>query len=226
MLSRISQKIKNAKIFCFDVDSTVLANEGIDELAKYLNKYEDVAKITNHAMNGNMSFEKSLDIRLNLIKPTLNDISSFTKNNPPLLTNNIEKFMNILKNNDKIIYLVSGGFEPLIFPCADLLNIPYENVIANHFFHNPLSGAFVSYDKKRFTSKSGGKKNALTYIKDKHKDINPSIIMIGDGITDLEAKPPADLFIGYGGIVQRSIIKEKSDLYITDFDELSNIFKS
>ena len=50
--------------------------------------------------------------------------------------------------------------------------------------------------------------------------------MIGDGITDLEAKPAADLFIGYGGIVQRSIIKEKSDLYITDFDELSNIFKS
>lgn len=224
MFNRIFQKIKDAKIFCFDVDSTVLANEGIDELSKYLNKHEGVANITNQAMGGNMSFEKSLELRLNLIKPSLDDINSFIENNPPILSNNVNKFINLLQQHNKIIYLVSGGFEPLIFPCAKILNIPCENVIANKFVHNPIDGEFISYDKKCFTCKSGGKKDALTYIKHKHVDINPSIIMIGDGITDLEARPPADLFIGYGGIIERNIVKEKSDLYITDFEELNKIF--
>lgn len=41
----ISEKLKNTNIICFDVDSTVLANEGIDELAKYLKKDEKVSKI-------------------------------------------------------------------------------------------------------------------------------------------------------------------------------------
>ena len=63
-MSKISEKIKNADIFCFDVDSTVLNNEGIDQLSKYLNLDERVSEITNITMNGDMSFEESLESRL------------------------------------------------------------------------------------------------------------------------------------------------------------------
>ena len=44
--------------------------------------------------------------------------------------------------------------------------------------------------------------------------------MIGDGVTDMQAKPPADAFIGYGGIVTRKPVKEGADLFITNFDDL------
>ena len=224
MLSRkIGKQLKNAKVICFDVDSTVLSNEGIDELAKYLKVYKEVSEITNNAMNGNIAFEISLEKRLNIMKPSINDINSFLKKNPPNFTEGVQDFIKILQHNSEI-YLVSGGFEPLIKPCAKILNIPYQNIIANKFIHNKETGEYISFDKTSFTSKTGGKKLALESIKEKYKDVDDfSMVMIGDGVTDLEAKPPADLFIGFGGITERKIVKEKCDYFAKDFNELINI---
>ena len=46
------------------------------------------------------------------------------------------------------------------------------------------------------------------------------LVMIGDGATDLEACPPADAFIGYGGNRERPKVKENASWFITDFQEL------
>lgn len=45
-------------------------------------------------------------------------------------------------------------------------------------------------------------------------------MVIGDGVTDMQARPPAQLFIGYGGVVQRKPVKEGADLYVTDLQVL------
>jgi hypothetical protein len=42
----------------------------------------------------------------------------------------------------------------------------------------------------------------------------------GDGATDMQARPPADAFIGYGGIVIRKAVQEGADWFVTDFAEL------
>lgn len=47
-----------------------------------------------------------------------------------------------------------------------------------------------------------------------------SIVMIGDGATDLESAPPADYFIGYGGNVIRESVRERSIFFITDFAQI------
>ena len=44
--------------------------------------------------------------------------------------------------------------------------------------------------------------------------------MIGDGVTDLEAYPPAHLFIGYGGNKLRENVRMLAPHYVTDFKEL------
>ena len=44
--------------------------------------------------------------------------------------------------------------------------------------------------------------------------------MVGDGATDMQAKPPADKFIGYGGVSERAKVKEGADWYIYNFDTL------
>ena len=44
--------------------------------------------------------------------------------------------------------------------------------------------------------------------------------MIGDGVTDLEAYPPADLFIGFGGNKIRENVRQNSPWFITQFQEL------
>ena len=47
--------------------------------------------------------------------------------------------------------------------------------------------------------------------------------MVGDGANDLEAKPPAKIVIGYGGVVERDIVKENADYFVTNFQELIDI---
>ena len=46
--------------------------------------------------------------------------------------------------------------------------------------------------------------------------------MIGDGATDMEARPPADAFIGFGGVVVREKVKQGADWFVTDMQELIN----
>ena len=48
-----------------------------------------------------------------------------------------------------------------------------------------------------------------------------SVVMIGDGVTDMEARPPAALFIGFGGNVERQAVKEGADWFVSDFSTLS-----
>ena len=43
---------------------------------------------------------------------------------------------------------------------------------------------------------------------------------VGDGVSDLEAKPAVDLFIGFGGVVVRPRVKENADLYVTNLRDV------
>jgi phosphoserine phosphatase len=47
--------------------------------------------------------------------------------------------------------------------------------------------------------------------------------MIGDGATDMQARPPAKAFIGYGGIIEREKVKNGADWFIKDFNEILSI---
>lgn len=55
-------------------------------------------------------------------------------------------------------------------------------------------GDYAGFDEKEYTSKNGGKAEVITMLKEKYG--YTKLFMIGDGITDLEACPPADAFIG------------------------------
>lgn len=85
-----AQIIQNADIVCFDVDSTVIREEGIDELARYLGKGEDVARLTKEAMKGSMTFQEALRLRLNIIRPTQQQIRDFLKAQPSTLSQGIK----------------------------------------------------------------------------------------------------------------------------------------
>ena len=52
------------------------------------------------------------------------------------------------------------------------------------------------------------------------------LVMIGDGVTDLQAKPPAKLFIGYGGCVKRKAVAAEADMFVLDFSELIDVLEN
>lgn len=56
------------------------------------------------------------------------------------------------------------------------------------------AGDYAGFDEKEPTSKNGGKAEVICMLKEKYN--YTKLFMIGDGITDLEACPPADAFIG------------------------------
>lgn len=208
---------KEADAVCFDVDSTVIQEEGIDELAKFCNKGPEVQAMTKSAMGGGIGFREALTARLNIIRPTMSQIRDFIRICPPRLTPGIKKLVDCLHQRSIPVYLVSGGFRGLIGPVAIELNIPLQNIYANKlkFF---LNGEYAGFDESEPTSRSGGKGEVIGLLKKEHG--YSKIVMIGDGATDLEACPPADAFIGYGGNVIREEVKSKCKWYVTDFQEL------
>ena len=92
--------------------------------------------------------------------------------------------------------------------------------------HNEETGEYEGFDDTAFTSRSGGKPTAVEDVISRHGGGDDKIVlMVGDGATDLEAKPPAKAVLGFGGIVTRDLVKEKSDWFINDFQEVIEALK-
>lgn len=216
--------IQSADIICFDVDSTVIIEEGIDELAAFCGKREIVANLTNEAMGGAMTFQEALSRRLDIIRPSQSQIRQFLLEKPSTLSPHIKDFIEHLRSINKKIYLISGGFHSLIDPVCQELGIPLTNLFANKLLFD-YNGNYAGFDTNQPTSRSGGKGDAIAQIRNFNNSQllsnNPLVIvMIGDGATDLEACPPANFFIGYGGNIVRESVRERSQYYVTDFSQL------
>jgi len=128
---------RRADAVCFDVDSTVTLDEGIDELAAYFGVGAKVAEYTNKAMNGKMlcgavlcsqlpinplplsgsvKFEDALQARLSLIQPTASGLQEMLRTHPPRLSPGIKALVHALHARGTHVFLVSGGFRQLIAP--------------------------------------------------------------------------------------------------------------
>lgn len=210
---------RGATAVCFDVDSTLIQEEGLDSFAQYCGKGPQVIEWTKKAMGGSVTFQESLKARLDIIQPSLQTLLDFCQQISPddLLTPGIEALVSLLLSKGTTVYLVSGGFRRLIEPLAEFLGIPKENVFANRMFFDK-EGQYTGFDEQEPTSCSGGKPRVMEMLKQKHE----TIVMIGDGATDLEAYPPADTFIGFGGNVVREKVKAGAPWFIYDIQELTS----
>jgi phosphoserine phosphatase len=210
---------------CFDVDSTVCTDEGIDELAAFLGKGEEVAEMTNKAMGGGVGFREALEMRLSVMQPTKQSVETYLANNEPKISPGVPELFDALRANGKTVYLVSGGFRQMIAPVAARLGVPPENIFANNILFNE-DGSYKSFDPEEFTSKAGGKAEAVKHIKAKFG--HGTMAMVGDGATDLESRAPggADVFVGYGGVQQRAAVMDGADWFVTDFDKFTEVVDS
>ena len=211
--------IKRAGAFCFDVDSTVITTEGIDELAGFAGKRAAVSALTASAMGGATPFHEALDARLRLIAPTAPMLAAFVEAHPFALTPGVAAVVARLHARGTHVYLVSGGFTQMIHPVADALAVPRGRVFANTIlFHPPGGGGgYSGVDQNAPTRRDGGKAEAVARIKAAHG--YEEIVMVGDGATDLQAKPPADAVLGYGGVVERAAVVKGACWFFRDFEK-------
>ncbi|GAB5030332.1 phosphoserine phosphatase [Nannochloropsis oceanica] len=215
--------LKKAQAVCFDVDSTVCAEEGIDVLAEFLGQGQAVADLTAKAMGGTVLFQDALQGRLDLIKPSRAHFADCIAKHPATLSNGVKQFIDILHKRGTAVYLVSGGFRLMIEPVADRLSIPHHRIYANTVLFKE-DGTYKGFDPQEPTSRDGGKPAVVKSLKERFGYVD--VVMIGDGATDMQARPPADAFVGYGGVTVRENVAKGADWFVYNFQELIDVVKS
>jgi phosphoserine phosphatase SerB len=184
---------KNKRLVVFDMDSTLIRQEVIDEIAKHAGVVDEVAKITASAMNGEIDFKESLRRRVALLKGTpvsvLDDIKKILT-----FTEGAHFLCRSLKRLGYKLAVISGGFMPLATYVKHELGLDYA-------FANQLR---VSNDGLTLTGETYGpvvdgiRKAELLDVIAQAESVSPEqVIAVGDGANDLFMLSKAGLGIAF-----------------------------
>lgn len=214
--------LSTGKLLFFDCDSTLSSIEGIDELARLVNpeKFAEVEALTNAAMDGKVPLSEVFKRRMEIIRP---DLSMANRVGAMYLENmlpGVSEAINLARSDGWMPVILSGGFAPLIAPLANHLGI--RHVEAVPLFFSEL-GDYSGYGEDYPTTRNLGKNEIIREWKEAL--IPERVVMIGDGISDLETKEDVDKMIGFGGVVQRDKVKDGCDLWIDSFDKSLEFLK-
>lgn len=195
----------------FDVDSTLVTIEGIDVLA---DGNPEIAKLTDAAMNGEIPLDQVYAKRLEMIRPSKERVEGLGTTYVASVVDGARETIAALQDGGVIVHLVTAGIEQAIRPLADALNIRNVHAVKLTFDAN---GDYKDFDRRSFLTRPGGKE---LVVRDVRARSHGKAAFIGDGVSDLEAKPAVDLFIGFGGVVVRPRVKENADLYVTNLRDV------
>ncbi len=198
-------------VVCFDCDSTLSRIEGIDELARRNGIFDEVAALTDAAMNGELALEEVYAKRLELIKPDKAAIDWLAALYISELVDGVVETVAALQANAKQIHIISGGLRQAILPLAEQLGIPERHVHAVDIEFD-ADGGYSDFARHSPLAVSGGKARICRRLRMHHS----ALVMIGDGKTDLEAKQAGAYMIGFGGVVRRPLVEEQADCYVAD----------
>ena len=197
-------------VICFDCDSTLSRIEGIDELARRVGMGEEMSKLTDLAMNGVVPLEAVYERRLSLIRPDQDSINWLADLYIAEIVEGVKEVFASLLAQDKAVHIISGGLRQAILPLAEYLGLPESHVHAVDIYFNE-DGSYRNYDLNSPLARTGGKAVVVGTLKGQG-----SLVMVGDGKTDLEAKQAGAYVLGFGGVVDRAIVREQADFYTTE----------
>ena len=180
------------RLICFDMDSTLIQAECIDELARRHGVYDKVAAITERAMRGEIDFKESFTERVALLKGLDVSVMRDIAENLPI-TEGTDRLMSVLKTCGYKIAILSGGFTFF----GDYLQRKYgiDYIYANELEigeDGKLTGRYVGdvVDGRR-------KADLLKLIAQTEKVNIAQTIAVGDGANDLPMLLEAGLGIAF-----------------------------
>ncbi|MBR6305178.1 MAG: phosphoserine phosphatase SerB [Bacteroidales bacterium] len=180
------------RLICFDMDSTLIQAECIDELARRHGVYDQVAAITERAMRGEIDFKESFTERVALLKGLDISVMQDIAENLPI-TEGTDRLMSVLKTCGYKIAILSGGFTFF----GEYLQRKYgiDYVYANELEvdeNGKLTGRYIGevVDGRR-------KADLLKLIAQTEKVNLAQTIAVGDGANDLPMINEAGLGIAF-----------------------------
>ena len=194
----------------FDCDSTLSAIEGVDELAQSAAERAQVERLTARAMAGEIALEDVYGRRLDLLQPARSAVLAVGQRYVDRALPHGCELVAALHALGKDVWIVSGGLLPAVSVLAQALGIPPEHVRAVDARFG-ADGAWSDFERASPLARAGGK----TVIA--HEIAAGSgargLVVVGDGVTDLETVPPARRFVAFGGVARRTEVFERARVH-------------
>ena len=196
------------KLVVFDLDNVIIDGEAIDEIGKLANVEDEIAEITEKAMQGEIDFETSIKDRVQLLEGTsIEDIEKIADDLP--LMPGACKTINCLKDKDVDVAIISGSFDVVADKVTDKLGV--DAVYTNSFtvedgkLTGEVTGPLVS----------GSKLDVLKDHVEKAGITLDEVVAVGDGANDISMIESAGCGIAFNA---KDSVKEIADIVVEEKD--------
>ena len=192
----------------FDCDSTLSEIEGISELAR--DHRAEIEALTDEAMRGTIPLEQVYKKRLELVRPPRGRIIGLGARYIQTLVPHARETVARLRDEGVHVRIMSGGLRQAVLILARELGIEDEAVDAVDVYFNN-DGSYAGFNEASPLAYSGGK---LAVVQNMADRLPRPIMLVGDGATDLEARPAIDMFVGFAGVIARPPVVAQADIVV------------
>lgn len=191
------------RMVVFDMDSTLIQSEVIDEFARDHGVYEEVSAITERAMRGEIEFDESLRLRCEKLKGLSTDSIDLVAKRIQL-TPGAEELIRVLRKLGYKTALISGGFTVIADRLRDRLGIDFAYANTLEIEGGKLTGRVIPpiINAQR-------KADLLDVIAMKEGIVRDQIIAVGDGANDLLMLERAGLGIAFNA---KPVVRERAEM--------------
>lgn len=182
---------RNRRLFAFDMDSTLIQGEVIDELAKLAGVGDQVSRITEAAMRGELNFDESFTRRVALLKGLEEErVHSLLHTIP--LAEGAERLIRTLRLLGYKTAILSGGFTFFAHHLQQTLGIDYVHANELEIVNGVVTGRVIP------PVVNGDRKAALLAEIAQREDFSlEQVVAVGDGANDIPMLRLAGMGIAY-----------------------------
>ncbi len=203
---KISPPRKKKLLIC-DMDSTIIKEESLDEIAKEARIGNEIKIITEKAMKGELDFKDALLKRIKFLKSfPLKKIISL--NSKIHINEGAEELIKEMKKESCLTVLISGGFAPSVSYVAK--KIKFDHYHCNNFLYKKFEEKIVLNGGIQTPILDKYSKLSITkeYLKKLNLTLN-DVISVGDGANDVDLITNAGIGVSYKG---KNILNKVADV--------------
>ena len=182
---------RHRRLVCFDMDSTLIQAEVIDELARRHGVYDEVAAITERAMRGELDFQQSFRERMSKLGGLDESVLAEIAESLPLMPG-LERLMHYLKRLGYRTAILSGGFTYFARYLQERLG--FDEIHANELI---IRDGKVSGEVQEPIVDADRKAMMLRQIAEREGWDLAQTVAVGDGANDLKMLAVAGMGVAY-----------------------------